>query len=204
MPTWDTKALKATPLSADEILLIDTADFRNQKRATFASLPSALSDWDANNLSDMGILSFGDANTSLQQSSSDLQIDVATGGATVLRINNSPEYDFDAALFTIQNALFARSGEATITASTTQTQGQGPLTKEINEVATVVNVNDTVTLPSAVAFIEVAVINNGVNTLQIFPASGDDLGNGVDASTTVLTGSNVRFIAYDATNWEIF
>ena len=36
---WDTKALKAVPLNADEILIIDTADSRNQKRATIASLP---------------------------------------------------------------------------------------------------------------------------------------------------------------------
>lgn len=39
MVTWDAKALKATPLAADEILLIDTADSRNQKRATITSLP---------------------------------------------------------------------------------------------------------------------------------------------------------------------
>lgn len=43
MVTWDTKSVKATPLAADEILIIDTADSRNQKRATFASLPSGLS-----------------------------------------------------------------------------------------------------------------------------------------------------------------
>lgn len=36
--TWDSKGLKATPLSADEVLIIDTADSRNQKRATLSSL----------------------------------------------------------------------------------------------------------------------------------------------------------------------
>jgi len=36
--TWDSKALKATPIAADEILLIDTANGRNQKRATISSL----------------------------------------------------------------------------------------------------------------------------------------------------------------------
>lgn len=89
-----------------------------------------------------------------------------------------------------------------ITASTTQTQGQGALTAEVNEVATVANTNDTVTLPSAVAGYRVVVINNGANTLQIFPASGDNLGVGVDTATTLAAGSNVVYQAYNATNWE--
>lgn len=36
--TWDSKSLKATPVSADEVLIIDTEDSRNQKRATLSSL----------------------------------------------------------------------------------------------------------------------------------------------------------------------
>lgn len=38
--TWDDKPSKATPIEADEILIIDTADSRNQKRATLSSLPT--------------------------------------------------------------------------------------------------------------------------------------------------------------------
>lgn len=90
-----------------------------------------------------------------------------------------------------------------ITASTTQTQGQGPLTRDVNEVSTVANANDTVTLPSATAYSRtITIINNGANTLQIFPASGDNLGAGVDTATTLASGSNVRYTNYDATNWE--
>lgn len=37
--TWDSKGVKATPVSADEVLIIDTEDGRNQKRATITSLP---------------------------------------------------------------------------------------------------------------------------------------------------------------------
>jgi hypothetical protein len=94
-----------------------------------------------------------------------------------------------------------RRVDAGITASTTQTQGQGPLTDDINEVATVANANDTVTLPTAVAGRKVMVINNGANTLQIFPASGDDLGAGVNTATTIATTEFAEFTAYDATNW---
>lgn len=37
--TWDSKGLKATPVGADEVLIIDTADSRNQKRATLLTIP---------------------------------------------------------------------------------------------------------------------------------------------------------------------
>ena len=35
---WDTKSVKVTPTGLDEILIIDTANSRNQKRATLTSL----------------------------------------------------------------------------------------------------------------------------------------------------------------------
>lgn len=88
-----------------------------------------------------------------------------------------------------------------ITASTTQSQGQAPLTTEINEVSDVANANDVVTLKTASAGIKQTIINNGANTLQIYPASGDDLGAGVNTSTTLASGSNVTYLAYDTTNW---
>lgn len=98
---------------------------------------------------------------------------------------------------------FRRSTTSGITASTTQTQGEGPLTTDINEISTVANANDTVTLPTALTGSETVVINNGANALQIFPASGDDLGDGVDVSTSLASGSNIVFVALDDTNWEV-
>lgn len=99
--------------------------------------------------------------------------------------------------------VLRRTVKAGITASTTQTQGQGPLTADVNEISTVANANDTVTLPAAPAYSRtVRIINNGVNTLKIYPASGDDLGAGVDTSTTLAAGSNVAYTNYNATVWE--
>jgi len=98
--------------------------------------------------------------------------------------------------------IIHRGVTAGITAGTTQSQGQGALTTEVNEVATVANANDVVTLATAVAGAQMIIMNNGANTLQIFPASGDNLGAGVNTSTTLAAGSNVRYVAYDATNWE--
>jgi len=98
--------------------------------------------------------------------------------------------------------FFQGSATAAITASTTQTQGNGALTTQNNQVSVVGSTNDTVTLPTAVAGREVYIVNDGANTLQIFPASGDDLGAGVDNSTTLVATENIRFITYDATNWN--
>ena len=97
------------------------------------------------------------------------------------------------------HALFSTT--AGITASTTQTQGQGPLTSDLNEISVCANANDTVTLPSAQPGLRITVINNGANTLQVFPASGDNLGAGVDTATTQAAGATNRYEAYDATSW---
>lgn len=92
-----------------------------------------------------------------------------------------------------------------ITASTTHTQGQGPLTASINRVTTVAVANDTVTLMAAAARTEQTVINDGANTLQVFPASGDQIDvAAVDAAVTLLAGERAEFKAIDATRWISF
>jgi hypothetical protein len=91
-----------------------------------------------------------------------------------------------------------------MTAATTQTQGQKPITRKISHVTVVANANDVVTLPQAEAGLEVIVINDGANTLQVFPASGDDLGAGTNTSTTQAAGTNKRYVGLSATKWEQF
>ena len=97
--------------------------------------------------------------------------------------------------------LIAFDVNAGLTASTTQSQGQGALTAQVNEISTVANDDDTVTLPTAVTGITIEIVNNGANTLQIFPASGDDLGLGVDVAEELEANESVGFVAYDTTNW---
>jgi hypothetical protein len=132
---------------------------------------------------------------------------VTRNGARQIRVTASGVF-FDSSLYAEDpvsigdDAYFRRDVNAGLTASTTQSQGQGALTAEVNEVATCANDNDTVTLPVAVVGRTVMVVNNGAKTLQIFPASGDDLGAGVDTSTTLSSGDNVTYQAYDTTNWE--
>lgn len=60
--TWDSKAVKTTPILADEILIIDTEDSRNQKRATIDSIVSGDSD---------GVFVFSDESTQQQASTPD-------------------------------------------------------------------------------------------------------------------------------------
>ena len=92
---------------------------------------------------------------------------------------------------------------AGITASTTQTQGEGALISALNEVSTCANTNDTVTLPETVAGRPVTVINNGAETLQIFPPVSSFIdGLAVDTATTLDAGSTQIFKAYSATQWE--
>jgi len=104
---------------------------------------------------------------------------------------------------TMTGLNFIRPNAESITASVTQTQGNGALTNVFNKVDTVANDNDTVTLPTAVAGLEIFVENRGANTLQIFPASGDDLGNGLNIATTLEVGASIKFFTYDTTNWLV-
>ena len=103
----------------------------------------------------------------------------------------------------IDNFLTETSQFATgLTASTTQTQAGGlALTNVTNDITTVANPNDAVTLPTAAVNDVVKIYNNGANVLQVFPAASDNLGEGVDASTTIDPGEFGVFTAKDSTNW---
>jgi len=108
-----------------------------------------------------------------------------------------------AALSMGDDSLVAFDVNAGITASVTQTQGNGALTAQTNEISVCANPSDTVTLPTAVAGLRIVVMNNGANTLQIFPASGDNLGVGLNLATPLAVGGVHFFEAYDTTNWKL-
>lgn len=120
---------------------------------------------------------------------------IAAGGTKLVEIENA-----GIGLF----APLWRQTTTGITASATQTQGQSAMTCEVCNVTTVATANNVVTLPGAVPGKCARVSNNGAETLKIFPASGDNLGAGVNTSTTLASGSNIEFCSYDTTNWEAF
>ncbi len=96
---------------------------------------------------------------------------------------------------------YHKSIETGLTASTTQTQGNGILTAEINVISVVAKNGDVVTLPSSNEGLEISVINSGAKQLQIFPASGDNLGKGLNAPITLKPNKQMKFFAIDDTNW---
>ncbi len=95
---------------------------------------------------------------------------------------------------------------ADITATDPGAQGDNPLTASVNEISTVGTADDAVTLKTAPASGSLCqkIINNGANQLEIWPASGDNCGAGVDTACTLAAGANVEYCSYDATNWEAF
>lgn len=139
-----------------------------------------------------------DPNTGVYSAGAD-QVGLVTNGSLAVGCDNSTvAIGRDLSV----SGLIAASVTAGITASTTQTQGQGALTTQVNQVSVCANTNDTVTLPTAAAGQRCEVYNDGAQTLQIFPASGDNLGAGVDTATTLASGSVAVFVAYDSTNWK--
>lgn len=126
-------------------------------------------------------------------------------GGAVVEVNAT----FDGNNLTISNNIqsntgfFRRSRENSITASTTQTQaGATVLTREINYVTTVANTNDAVRLSTASVGKHHVIYNQGVNTLQIFPASNDSInGLAVDLSIALQPGKVARFDAPTASAW---
>ncbi len=132
--------------------------------------------------------------------------DLGAGVNTSIKMNPGEHFTWiakDSTTWYQTDGLLRHTLQATITAGTTQTQGQVPLTKDVNEVSVVANANDVVTMPTAPAYSRtITIINNGANTLQIFPATGDDLGAGVNTSVTLASGANVRYTNYNVTNWE--
>ena len=125
--------------------------------------------------------------------------------ANISDSNCALDVDGDAQIESLTVDYFINHGvTAGITAVNPGGQGDGVLTKEINEVSTVGTADDAVTLPVAVAGRVCRIANNGANQLEIWPNTDDDAGAGANTAVTLAAGSNVTYIAYDGTNWELF
>lgn len=130
-------------------------------------------------------------------------LNAASGQSLLFRIANSTQLTLTSTSLTFSSAKTLKFSTASgITASTTQTQGQGGLANDVNQVSTVANTNDVVTLPVASTGRTCVVINDGAQTLQVYPASGDNLGAGLNTSTTIAAGAAKRFVSWDNDNWK--
>ena len=136
-------------------------------------------------------LGFGDGDTGVMQTVDDtialvaganLAVRYAEASGSVVQTNNS---------------------NVALTASVTQTQVGGlALLSSYNEVSTVANEGDALTAFDVFQGSRLVVVNNGANGLQLFPASGDNFGAGVDAPVTISANSVGVFLGRDSTNWD--
>ena len=89
------------------------------------------------------------------------------------------------------------------TANTGSVQGNNPIITEFYEISTCANPGDSCTLPSAVAGQLVIIVNNGAQSADVFPASGDKIdGGSVNAAFALASGANALFICQDGTDWD--
>jgi len=89
---------------------------------------------------------------------------------------------------------------AAVTAASPGGQGDGAQIAETVNVSTVGTDNDGITLFGFYAGSKQTVYNNGANILEVWPASGDNLGEGINTATTVNPGQVLVAKGLDTTN----
>ena len=83
-----------------------------------------------------------------------------------------------------------------LTADVGSAQGGCPLTDSFNVISVCGNVGDSVTLPAVFAAGTVIFIkNNGANSADVFPASGDDCGAGANTAVALASTKGIAYIA---------
>jgi len=90
-----------------------------------------------------------------------------------------------------------------LTAAAGSSQGDGVIVSSYNVYSTVATIGDAATLP---AVFDVGMIihikNDGANSMDVFPASGDDAGAGTNTAVAVANGDFAVFLAtVDDTTW---
>ncbi len=83
-----------------------------------------------------------------------------------------------------------------LTAHTDSGQGDGPITSSYNVYSTVAVAGDAATLPAVFAVGALVYIKNdaAANSMDVFPASGDDLSEGTDTVLAVAAGTYELFM----------
>lgn len=83
-----------------------------------------------------------------------------------------------------------------LTAHVGSSQGDGVITATYNVYSTVANVGDAATLPAtSVVGDKIYIKNDGANSMDVFPASGDDAGAGTDTAVAIANGVGAMFMA---------
>jgi len=136
------------------------------------------------------------ANPTLVSRRSDLDSGLGSAGADVPTIVAG---GFEALRFTELNSEIIPAPNANVAVTAFATGGQGSATQlnsGYNVIATVATTADSVKLPPVFAVNSVVYIkNDGANAADVFPATGDDLGAGVNTAVSIAAGESLSFIA---------
>jgi len=89
-----------------------------------------------------------------------------------------------------------------ITANANSSQGDTPLVSAINQIAVCGTGGDAVTLPKATPGLRIFVCNDGANSADVFPASGDDIDEaGANNAKALAADAEMDFICTSAGHW---
>ena len=166
--------LQLKAVSGSSITFQDDADATKQLTLDFATIGSGTErTWTFPNSSDTLV---GKATT-----------DTFTNKTLTAPVLNAPTFDVSVG----------------VTAATGSSQGDGAITTTFVEIATCANGGDAVTLPAAAAGKIVIIANNGANSADVFPASGDKIdGGSANAALALAAGANRIHICQDGTDWD--
>jgi len=128
-----------------------------------------------------------DVNTGIGSGATD-SISLVAGGVEALRLEENSTH-----------IIQSHDLHSQLTADVGSAQGSGLLVSSYSQFTTVANVGDSTTLPATFIIGTVMhVINDGANSMDVFPASGDDAGAGTDTAVAVAAGARAMFVGVTA------
>lgn len=154
----------------------------------FASKGGAISSSDAASTTPTLLPDYNDTDTGIGADAAADTLSLITGGVEAMRFLESSS-----------GVLFFHNISNNITADVGSSQGDGPLTSSLNVISTCANAGDAVTLPAIFSIGTMVFIkNNGAASCDVFPASGDDLGQGANTAEALGVGEGVLYVGTSA------
>lgn len=119
---------------------------------------------------------------------------IGTGGV-ITATGNITGANIISTTYSIQSVLASQTAAGTV-------QGNAlAITRSVFECSTVAS-GTGVVLPTAVAGMTITVINNGLNALNVYPASGASINSlSTNVAYSLLVGARLQFIALSSTKW---
>ena len=97
--------------------------------------------------------------------------------------------------FSVPGVITSSQADVGLTAHVGSSQGDGVIESSYNVYSTVANAGDAATLPSVFKVGQrIHIKNDGANSMDVFPALGDDLGAGVNTAVAVAAADSKTFI----------